>query len=441
MKYLKPLLLCIGLLFFFQCQKDDSGPTKSTQSISGKLAIDYMELLRDYTKLTPGFSPPVAARAFGYAGLTLYEAVVHGMPEYQSMVGQLNELNELPMPVADTYHWGQVANAAMAEVARLYYPSAPPSLKPRLVLMEASYKTDFLNETNESVLERSTLYGQQLANAIFEYSKNDGGHEGFNKNFPGFPNLPVGPGYWVSTSAANPTPLQPYWGNNRTFVKDITMHTQPVKPPDYSTEKTSPFYIQALEVYNVTKNLDQEQAIIAKYWSDDPGNAGTPPGHSISIASQVLGLENADLAVAAETYAKLGIAISDAFVSCWKCKYTFNLVRPVTYINKNIDANWTTLLATPPFPEYTSGHSVQSGATARVLSVIFGTNYAFVDHTHELRTDIPGAPRSFRSFDHAAQEAAISRLYGGIHFRDAIDLGVLQGNKVGDAVNALAFKK
>ncbi len=188
-------------------------------------------------------------------------------------------------------------------------------------------------------------------------------------------------------------------------------------------------------------NLTQEERTIAFYWSDDPGDPGTPPGHSISIATQVLQMEKASLALAAETYCKVGIAVSDAFVSCWRCKYHFNLLRPITYIRENIDVSWSTVLSTPPFPEYTSGHSVQSGATAQVLSDLFGYNYHFTDRTHEHRTDIDGSPRSYDSFFDMADEAAISRLYGGIHYRDAIEIGVEQGIKIGQAVRDIsAFK-
>lgn len=439
MKIRLPLCLLIVLMVFSQCKKEDIGGSDPVKALDAKIAIDYMEFIRDMVKKTAGFSPPVASRAFGYAGLTLYEAVVGGISDRQSLVGQVNGLTELPKPSGNV-HWGQVANAAMNRVIELYFPSIPEASKPNLALINATYKSEYLKGTTESVINNSTEYGIALANAIFDFSKTDGGHEGYKSNFPAF-TIPVGPQYWVPTSAANPTPLQPYWGKNRPFAKNSISNSQPAKYPDFSTDKTSLFYARALEVYTVTQNLTQAQIEIAKYWSDDAGAPGTPPGHSVSITSQVLTKEKSNLAVAAEAYAKIGMAVSDAFVSCWKCKYEHNLLRPVSYINQNIDPAWKTLLVTPPFPEYTSGHSVQSGAAARVLSDLFGYGYSFVDNTHASRTDINGGPRAFRSFDEFAAEAAVSRLYGGIHFRDAIDLGVLQGNKVGDEILALKFKK
>jgi hypothetical protein len=149
-------------------------------------------------------------------------------------------------------------------------------------------------------------------------------------------------------------------------------------------------------------------------------------------------LENASLSVAAEAYAKVGIGVADAFISCWWTKYNYNYIRPVSCIRALIASSWLPFVVTPPFPEYTSGHSVQSGATAEILTDIFGANYAFTDHTHDA---LGFVPRTFDSFYDAADEAAISRLYGGIHFRSAIDLGVAQGICVGQQVLAnLHFK-
>ena len=440
MKVLKFSLIISLLVFFSQCQKDEFANSKKTNTYKADLAIEYMELLREITKVHPGFSPPVASRAFGYAGVTLYESLVHGMPEYESLAGKLNGLTDLPQPESEkSYHWGLVANAAMNEVIKLFYPLTPSSIASQIEFLQAKYKTDFSDDVIEDVMSRSEVYGKALAAAVFEYSKTDGGHEGFKNNFPAY-DVPKGNGFWVPTGA-NLTPLQPFWGNNRTFVKNAVDHSQPIGHNSFSTDKNSIFYSQALEVYSVSKSLTNEQSTIAQFWSDDPGAPGTPPGHSVSIATIALKNTNATLSKAAETYAKLGMAVSDAFVSCWKCKYVFNLLRPITYIRENIDASWTTLLPTPAFPEYTSGHSVQSGATARVLSDLFGYNFSFMDNTHAKRTDINGSPRTFRSFDHFAAEAAISRLYGGIHYRQAIELGVDQGTKVGDLINSLKFKE
>jgi membrane-associated phospholipid phosphatase len=205
-------------------------------------------------------------------------------------------------------------------------------------------------------------------------------------------------------------------------------------PPAYSEDPSSAFYREALEVYQTATNLTPEQKLIARFWSDDPMLSPTPPGHWISIALDILDRKDAGLDESADVLARLGIALSDAFIVCWHSKFEFDLLRPVTYIRRLIDPRWEPLLITPPFPEYPSGHSTQSGAAAAVLSSMFGENFSFEDATHK-REGM--APRSFRGFWEAANEAGISRLYGGIHFRSAIDRGLDQGRCVGAAVIAL----
>ncbi len=435
----------MSLLFAFMvqsCKKDEPIPeSKTTDQYSHETATAWFAELRILTKKTPGFTPPVAARAFGYAGVALWESVVPGVKNGKSLAGQVSALANLPtVETGKIYHWPTAANAAMAEISRKLYPTTPAAQLAQIDSLENVLSVKAAAEIDGETFDRSTTFGKQIAAAVFEWSKTDGGHEGYKSNFPASYVVPTGPGFWVPTSPTNLIPLQPFWGENRAFVPNITSISQPKPPITYSESKTSLFYSQALEVYSVTSNLTTEQKTIAKFWSDDPGNPGTPPGHSISIASIVLVKENANLEVAAETFARLGIAVNDAFVSCWKCKYVHNLVRPVTYLQAQIDPAWTTLLSTPPFPEYTSGHSVQSGASAQVLSNLFGYNYHFTDNTHAARTDIDGSPRNFNSFYDFADEAALSRLYGGIHYRDAIEVGANQGVLIGEAVNGLKFR-
>ncbi|MGH2767146.1 MAG: vanadium-dependent haloperoxidase [Actinomycetota bacterium] len=180
----------------------------------------------------------------------------------------------------------------------------------------------------------------------------------------------------------------------------------------YSEDPSSAFFLEALEVFETVNHLTPEQDTIARFWSDDPGTTSTPPGHSVSMTTQVLREVGVGLDVAAEAYARVGLAVGDAFIACWNVKYRYNLLRPVTYIQRRIDPTWSSLLRTPPFPEYTSGHSIQSGAWAQVMTDLFGT-MAFTDHTND---DRGFEPRSFSSFFEAAREAAISRLYGGHPF-------------------------
>ena len=209
----------------------------------------------------------------------------------------------------------------------------------------------------------------------------------------------------------------------------------PVAPhPAFSEDKASAFYKEAEEVYLTVRDITPERVAIARFWSDDPMLTPTPPGHWISIVLQIMDRDALSVEKSAEALARTGIAVADGFIGCWRDKFVYDLVRPVTYIRKNIDPKWEPILITPPFPEFPSGHSTESGAAAEALTAVFGDNFAFDDATHK-RDGIK--PRHFASFREAAEEAGISRLYGGIHFRAAIELGLEQGRCIGQRAGAL----
>jgi hypothetical protein len=436
------VFLAAILLLFNSCRKEEE-TTKGAADYSSEVVLSWIDLTLKMTEETPGFTPPVAARVYGYSGLALYESVRNGMDGYQSMEGQVTALSVGSLPTVEDraeYHWGAVANATLAAFLKDCFKTTAAANVTAMADLEQRYVDEFKKETSEEVIDRSVAYGRLMADAMLVYANSDGQATCYNSNFPSSYTVPVGVGLWESTDAAYPIPLQPYWGSVRPFMEKNVGDLLPVAPPAYSTNTTSDFYKEAMEVYNAVKNITPEQKKIAEFWSDDPGLTATPPGHSYSIMMQVLTDENADLAKATEVYAKLGMGIHDAFVSCWNAKYHYNLVRPITYVHQYIDNTWAIPLPTPPFPEYTSGHSVQSGATAQILTDIFGENYAFTDRTHAHRTDIDGTPRAFSSFKACADEAAISRLYGGIHYRAAIDIGLEQGIDIGKNIATLNFK-
>jgi len=400
-----------------------------------EVATTWFDLSRRLVRETPGFSPPVASRAFACAGLALYEAVLQGMEGFRSLGDVLTGFAPLPAAAGRNraYDWPTVANAALATVLRSLFPSGPAAA---VNALEARFETRLRPELPPGIFERSLRRGRDVATALFDWSKRDGGHEGYLRNFPPSYVPPVGPRLWVPTPPGFLTALQPFWGRNRCLAIAGGADCPPGNHPAYSEDTASDFYAEALEVYDTVNGLTLEHETIARFWSDDPGATATPPGHSISVATQVLRRENASLAAAALAYAKVGVAVCDAFIACWYQKYVYNLLRPVTYLRR-LDPDWLPFLVTPPFPEYPSGHSVQSGAAFQVLTDLFGQNYAFVDHSHD---DRGVSPRSFGSFLEAAEEAAISRLYGGIHFRAAIVNGLAQGRCIGRAVTALPFQ-
>ncbi len=436
------LLLLVGLLA--SCQQI-AEPVKLTSEFPSQVATSWFELQLKLIKETPGFTAPVASRALGYSGVTLYESLVGGMPDYKSLVGQLNGLTSLPQPEAGrVYYWPAVANSAMAIIMRSLYSTTTPENLAAIEALEQNYDQRYKAEISERIFNRSVAYGEAVANAIFEWSKTDGGHEAYLKNFPKGYVPPTGPGLWIPTAPNyEPIPLQPYWGQNRPFVLKAGDECAPPAPMEYSEDSSSPFYKQAFEVYTAVKYLPPEQKKIALFWADNPGRTFTPSGHWFSIATQVVQEKNANLAVAAETYAKLGIAVADSFIGCWNIKYKYNVIRPISYIQASIDPGWnnpkiTDPVTTPPFPEYPSGHSVQSGAAATVLTSLFGDKYQFTDSTY-VKLGLPA--RAFSSFFEAANEAAISRLYGGIHYMSSIKFGLIEGKCIGKKVNDLVFKK
>jgi hypothetical protein len=411
------------------------GPRVSPASaFKADVATAWFTLALTLVRDTPGFSPPVASRAFAYSGVTLYEALVPGMPGFRTLAGQLRELAPTPEPSGE-HHWPTVANAALASIVRRLFPTAPVERQADVDALERLLAQEFRGSIPPGVFRRSVSRGRRVARHIFDWSRTDGGDAAYLDNFPAY-SPPVGPGLWVPTPPGFLPALQPYWETNRRFALAPGANCNPGPPPSYSEEPFSAFDTEARECYETTTNLTSEQEAIALFWSDDPVTTFTPPGHWVSILTQVIERDDFALDVAAEAYAKVGIAVADAFIACWHTKYRYDMLRPVTYIQRVIDPLWVPLRVTPPFPEYTSGHSVQSAAAAQVLTKMFGT-IAFTDHTHD---DRGLTPRSFGSFFEAAEEAALSRLYGGIHFASAIERGLEQGRCVGRRVSRLRFR-
>ncbi|WP_310587568.1 vanadium-dependent haloperoxidase [Larkinella knui] len=396
---------------------------------------------------SPGFTPPVASRALGYGGLALYEAIVPGLPANRSLAGQLNGLADLPK--ADTrveYHWAASANAASAQILRNLYANTSAANKALIDSLErftlAELKSG--NVAND-VLERSAVFGKQIADAVFEWSKTDGGHEGYNRNFPADFQVPVFNGSWQTTENGRKIPMQPYWGKNRTFVAANAAVSIP-KPLPVSADVKSQYFAQYLEVYTKNKSLTQTEKEISIWWADDPSETFTPPGHSYNLARIAIQTAKADLGKAAETLARTGIAVADAFTVCWKWKYTFNNERPYTFVRRTIDPAWIPFWPAPPFPGYTSGHATQSAATALVLSEIYGETFSFTDDSHvsrlrDLKRNTDFKARSFTSFWQAAEESAYSRYLGGIHTRQDNETGLTTGKEIGKNVNKLHWKK
>ena len=402
------------------------------------------EILRQWYKVvlmlvrhTATYSPPVASRAFAYLGVAAYQAVASGSTSLVSLAGQLNGLKALPpRDPSKTYSDAVITHCAMAAAVKTFFGNTGPTGQRVMAAAEKKLKGDALQGLPDDVVAASLAYGEALKAAIIDWSANDGGAVIDNMGFPLSYDVSKLPGHWVPTSAIRQQqfPLLPNWGQNRTFAMPAGASCGLPPPPAYSEDPASDFFAQAKEVYEVTTHLTPEQVAIARFWSDDPMLSATPPGHWMGIAHDLLEQEKAGLDRTAEVMMRLGVAMADGFIGCWNAKFQYDYIRPVTVIKKLIDAKWEPLLITPPFPEYPSGHSTESGAAAAVMTSMFGDNFAFGDRTHE--RDGLGV-RQFPSFTAAANEAGMSRMYGGIHFRPAIEQGLAQGRCIAQFTIAL----
>jgi membrane-associated phospholipid phosphatase len=400
----------------------------------------WYKLVLELVRHTATYTPPVASRAFAYIGITAHE-VMAGTGASRTLAGQLHGLTPAPAcDPAQTYATPAMMTAAMATVMGEFFRNTGPAGQRALQAMTTKLAERVAEGVDPATLARSVDQGRAVAQHILTWSHDDGGAMIVNMGFPYTYDAGDAPGAWVPTSliAVQQAPLLPHWGENRPFAMPVAAPCGLGTGIAYSEDPGSPFWAQAEEVVAVTAALTDEQKLIARFWSDDPMLSPTPPGHWISIALQLLDAKGADAAEQADVLARLGIAVADAFIACWATKYEVNLLRPVTYIRKVMgQAKWEPLLITPPFPEFPSGHSTQSGAASALLTAHFGEDFAFDDVTH---VDDGLPVRSFPSFAAAAEEAAISRLYGGIHFREGVEAGLTQGACVGAYAAALKTK-
>ena len=411
---------------------------------SNQVPLGWSDMHLKLIRNSPGFTPPVASRTFGYAGVAMYEAVVAGMPANQSLTRQLQGLTNLPVTEANkTYNWALSANAAQAEVLRGLFANTNAAYKKKIDSLETLYADQF-KSTDADQNTRSSAYGKAVGAAIFEWSKTDGGHEGYTRNFPADYVVSTDAGGWQPTENGRKIPMQPYWGKNRTFIGSTQALPIPTPLP-VSTQTTSTYFAQYLEVYAKNITLTQEEKEISVWWADDPSETFTPPGHSYNLARIAIQADKANLAKAAETFARVGIAVSDAFVACWKCKFTYNNERPYTFVRRTIDPNWVPFWPAPPFPGFASGHSTQSAAAAVVLTDLYGSAFAFTDDSHvgrvrDAKRNTDFKARAYKSFWEAAEESGWSRILGGIHTRQDNEVGLKEGRLIGQNINALRWK-
>lgn len=434
---LKPLtLLLVSLYCMSSCQKQNETIVISTE--------DYHTTVDKLTEVMVHdiFSPPVASRIYTYPNIAAYETLNQKSTTYKSLVNQLNGLDKIESSTI-----GNETNLRLAAV--IAYINVAKELvfsKERILAYRDSLYSNW-EIINNKEFRNAKNYGLAVSEQIISWMNDDNYSE--TRTMPDYNIYTDNPSQWEPTPPAYMKGIEPHWNKLRPFVLDSAAQFKPTPHPKFSLEKGSAFFNELMEVYTTTNEIrekgdESEEIQIARFWDCNPFvsiNKGhfmfaskkiTPGAHWIGICKIACKQTNSDFEKTVYAYTKTSIAIADAFISCWDEKYRSNLIRPETLINKYIDTDWTPVLQTPPFPEYTSGHSVVSGASSEVLTEIFNDNFAFDD-----TTEIPyGLPmRSFKSFRLAAQEAAISRMYGSIHYRAAVEVGIEQGIKVGSLVN------
>lgn len=436
------------------CKEEDTIlPGESlTSAFDNEVVIAWNDLLLEVERFTPGYLPPVSARAFGYIGLAAYETSVPGMPEYNSFGHYYSGLH-LPVAPSGTIHFPSALNSAYATMVGLFYPNAPAAQLSEVITLQNYLGQKYAADISAEEYARSVAWGQSVAQAVFAWSQTDvAGHEGYLRPTDPAYVPPSGPGLWQPTYPDFGKALLPHWGNVRTFAASNDDACEPPLP--YSADPASEFYVQALETENkvnlIRQGLNHEDKWIAQFWSDDcPAVTFTPAARWIAIATQSLGYIDADLEKAVVVTAKVGMAICDAGIRCWGEKYRYNIMRPVDYIREVMGHDtWNSIMCpdgsgqyyTPQFPTYPSGHGTFGAAASEVLSYEFGQSFLMTDKCHQDRTDFLGTPRTYASFYEMAQENAYSRLPIGVHFRMDSEAALDLGFKVGRRVNELPWK-
>lgn len=436
--FITRLIICLLSFYFLSC---------NSKTVDSKLLSDANLLHNNQNQLTEViiydvFSPPVASRIYAYTSLAAYEALRFQDSSKPSFTASMHGFPPMPRPEENKeYNYLLAATKAYFTVAAKVTFSIDTLKK-----YEAKVYDDFKSLLEEETYNNSISFGESVGKKILERTTIDNYKEtrGMAK-FLGSNE----PGQWRPTPPDYLDGAEPHWWQITPLVMDSCTQFKCIPPPPYSTDTVSKFYKSVNEVYAITTKLTDEQKEIAKYWDDNPfviehsghlmfGNKKiTPVGHWMGIAAIACKIKNADPLKTAEAYALTSTAIFDALIACWKTKYTYYHIRPITVINEFIDPAWQPFLQTPPFPEHVSGHSGISAAGAAMLTKLFG-DFSFED-TSDLK--YIGMKRTFPSFTQAAEEASISRVYGGIHYRAGVDAGAIQGKEIAEFISSKLIGK
>jgi hypothetical protein len=426
------------------CKEDKKTDVAALDKFSKGQQVQWLNKLSAVI-ISDIFSPPVCSRIYTYTSIAAYEALRPAYPKQISYSQKLNSLGQVPQPEAGKEYYFPISSIiAFTTVGKKMVFNGDTL---------AGMEKTFLKELDglplsKTMKENSIAYGQKVGQFILEWAAKDGY---LQRNSIASYIVTKDIARWQPTPPDYMDAVETNWRTLRPFSLDSAAQFRPIPPIKFDSTKGSTFYKEAFEVFETGNKLTEEQTAIAKFWDCNPNTSVTqghvtyfqqklsPPGHWVHVAAKLAEKENFDAMRTADLLSKITIAMADGFISCWEAKYHYNLTRPETFINRFINKDWTPLIQTPPFPEYPSGHSVCSGSASAVLNHFFGEKYAYTDST-EAPFGMPD--RSFKSFEEAASEASISRMYGGIHFKTALVIGLEEGKNVGkNVLSKLATQK
>ncbi len=424
----------IVIVILFYC---NTASAQSKKSLPAYLDVQPAVFSLSMVMMHDVVNPPAASRFYAYAMMGAYEIVSQNNKTMPVLTSLVKNYKAIQVNVAGKKYDHRIAAVyCILETGKRMLPSGFMLEKQEEEFIQQLKK----NKVSQAMIDESIAVADLVAGEIVAYAKTDG----YGKLSAKLRYTPLkGDGYWYPTPPAYMEAVEPNWKTIRPMLIDSCNQFPPAIPITFSKESNSVFYKMAKEVYDISKALTADQLQIASFWDCNPFVVATsghmslgfkkisPGGHWMNIASIASKKAGLDFDQSILLHTILSATIMDAFISCWDEKYRSNRIRPETYINKYVDINWLPILQTPPFPEYTSGHSVISTASAEVLSYMLGDRFSYIDNTEDM-FEIPA--RTFSSFREAADEAAISRLYGGIHYRDAIINGQRQGKAVGEKI-------
>ena len=434
----------LAVVFLASCKSGDNKAYDDTKIKDPLLYCKTVKQLNNVV-LENNFPPMIATRNYTYANIAAYETMVLGDSRFISLAGQLHGLSALPhidTTNADIHYATLLVFCKVGEAVTFPEGSMEKYVAELDSIATASHMTTAMKEASKKVAD-------SVGNCILRWSKKDNYLQTRTASKYSVTNED---GRWIPTPPMYAQAVEPHWMEIRPMVIDSASQFEPARPPAYNMkDKNTVFYKAAMEVKEMGDSLTSDQKNIADFWDDNPFKMNvsghimfatkkfSPSGHWMNIVGIGSQKAKADFSTTVAAYAETSIALFDAFISCWFEKFKSNVVRPETVINKFIASDWQPYIQTPPFPSHTSGHATISAAAAQVMTKRFGDSLSFTD-TSSLEFGIQS--REIISFRLAAKEAAMSRLYGGIHYRFDNEDGSAAGIKIGDYIlQRLKLKK